>query len=234
MPDFNIIKSSKLIQSFRTKSIIGQFDLQLQSEINEQFIGNIAIENEQWQIGLIVGASGSGKSTIARELFPDSYINEFDYDSRSVVDNMPENYTTEQITSMFNSVGFATVWSWLKPYHVLSNGEKMRVDLARAILSTHDEQTIVFDEFTSVVDRTIAKTASCAISKAIRKTNKKFIAVACHRDIIEWLQPDWIYDTDEQRFFFIQTATKSNDQNYKSTYDVVRPIYGDYLESIII
>ena len=122
------------------------------------------------------------------------------------------------------------MWSWLKPYNVLSNGEKMRVNLARCIIE--DQNKIVFDEFTSVVDRTIAKTASCALSKAIRKLNKQFIAVSCHRDIIEWLEPDWIYDTDKKEFFFAQTNTKdllsiyqlekSTDQN------------GDYLKNIII
>jgi ABC-type ATPase with predicted acetyltransferase domain len=127
-------------------------------------------------------------------------------------------------------VGFATVWSWLKPYHVLSNGEKMRVDLARAILT--EKETIVFDEFTSVVDRTVAKTASFAISKAIRKMGKKFVAVACHRDIIDWLEPDWIYDTDKKEFFFVQVNT--NAPSLKSKFTNVERKYGNFLKSITI
>ena len=47
---------------------------------------------------------------------------------------MPENIETKDIEKMFYSVGFGSVPSWLKPYNVLSNGEKMRVDLARALL----------------------------------------------------------------------------------------------------
>jgi ABC-type ATPase with predicted acetyltransferase domain len=230
MPSFNIVKKSNLNKSFRTQSVIGQFDLQIDEDVKEQFIGNVAIENENWQVGIIVGSSGSGKSTIAKELFNDYYINNYEYDNNAVIDNMPKNLTVQQITNMFNSVGFATVWSWLKPYSVLSNGERMRVDLARAILSNND--TIVFDEFTSVVDRTVAKTASFAIGKAIRKTNKKFVAVACHRDIVEWLEPDWIYDTDEQRFFFAKTDTK--DQKCVLKLENVVHKYGNYLESIII
>ena len=143
---------------------------------------------------------------------------------------MPENLTVEQIQRTFNSVGFATIWPWLKPYHVLSNGERMRVDLARAILSNND--MIVFDEFTSVVDRTVAKTASAAVSKAIRKTKKQFIAVGCHRDIIEWLEPDWIYDTDEKRFFFVMAAQKGRNSTWKLE-NVTRK-YGNYFASITI
>jgi ABC-type ATPase with predicted acetyltransferase domain len=230
MPSFNIVKKSNLNKTFRTQSVIGQFDLQIDEDVKEQFIGNIAIENEDWQVGIIVGSSGSGKSTIAKELFNDYYINNYEYDNNAVIDNMPKDLTVQQITGMFNSVGFATVWSWLKPYSVLSNGERMRVDLARAILSNNE--TIVFDEFTSVVDRTVAKTASYAISRAIRKTNKKFVAVACHRDIVEWLEPDWIYDTDEQRFFFAKTDT--NDQKCSLKLENVALKYGSYLENIII
>lgn len=230
MPSFNIVKESELNKTFRTQSVIGQFDLQVEDKIREQFFGNIDIEDKDWQVGLIVGSSGSGKSTIAKELFDDYYINDYVYDNNAVIDNMPKELEVQKITSMFNSVGFATVWSWLKPYSVLSNGEKMRVDLARAILS--ENETIVFDEFTSVVDRTVAKSASYAISKAVRKGNKKFVAVACHRDIIEWLEPDWIYDTDEKRFFFAVENTNVPNSNLKLE-NVVRK-YGNYLESIII
>lgn len=229
MPYFDIIKESKYSNTFRNESVKGQFDLSIQS-VKERFAGNIDIEGKTWQVGLIVGSSGSGKSTIAKQIFADSYIQNFQYGENSVLDEMPKDKTTEQITSVFNSVGFATVWSWLKPYHVLSNGEKMRVDLANAILS--DKQTIVFDEFTSVVDRTIAKTASFAIQKAVRKLRKQFVAVSCHYDIIDWLEPDWIYNTDNHEFFFVRENTK--DQNYKLKSDVVIQKSGTYLKSITI
>ena len=228
MPSFNIIKESKFNETFRVKSVIGSFDLQI-STVKEQFHGNIDIENKDWKVGCIVGASGSGKSTIAKQVFSDDYIREYSYDDRSVIDVMPEHLTPSEITRIFNSVGFATVWSWLKPYHVLSTGEKMRVDIARALLE--NRETIVFDEFTSVVDRTVAKTASFAISKAIKKSDRKFVAVTCHKDIVDWLEPDWIYDTDQKKFFFVQTK---KDQNLNLTFAHVVPKFGHYLESITI
>ena len=229
MPNFNIVKESKYKKTFRNESIKGQFDLDIES-IKEEFNGNIDIENKEWNIGLIVGSSGSGKSTIAKQVFGENYINELKYGVESIIDEMPKNKSTQEITKTFNSVGFATVWSWLKTYHVLSNGEKMRVDLAKAMLS--EKELIVFDEFTSVVDRTIAKTSSSAIQKAIRKTNKKFVAVACHYDIIDWLEPDWIYDTDKQEFFFAQKNIK--DQKLKLKLDNVKQKIGEYFKSIII
>ena len=113
----------------------------------------------------------------------------------------------EEIEKMFYAVGFGSVPSWMKPYSVLSGGEKMRVDLARALL---ERDFVVFDEFTSVVDRKVAQTASLAISKAIRRTQKRFIAVSCHSDIIEWLEPDWVFDTNEMTGFFTKAGVLKN------------------------
>jgi hypothetical protein len=196
MPTFNIIRESKPNKTFRVASVIGKFDLPSE-HITETFTGDIDL-SEDWQIGLIVGKSGTGKTTIAKELFPDAYITNFQYSEKSILDDMPKNKTVEEITLAFNSVGFSSPPSWLKPYTALSNGQKMRVDLANAILSDND--LFVFDEFTSVVDRNVAQIGSFAMQKAIRKTNKKFIAVTCHFDVEDWLLPDWVFDTDTMTF----------------------------------
>jgi ABC-type lipoprotein export system ATPase subunit/GNAT superfamily N-acetyltransferase len=196
MPSFDIVKRSQPKKSFRVASIVGKFDLQSDA-IEERFVGNIDI-NENWQIGLIVGKSGTGKTTIAKQLFENAYITSFEYDGECVLDDMPKDKSVDDITKAFNSVGFSSPPSWLKPYSVLSNGEKMRCDLARAILS--DTDLFVFDEFTSVVDRQVAQIGSFAMQKAIRKTQKKFIAVTCHFDVEDWLLPDWVFNTDTMTF----------------------------------
>lgn len=198
MPCFDIIKKVKASNSFRVASVVSNFDLDV-DHIDEHFKGNIDIEGKEWNVGLIVGGSGTGKSTIAKEVFKDYYYTDFEYKAPSVIDDMPKGKSVKEIEKAFTSVGFASPPSWLKPYAVLSNGEKMRVDLARHILEEKD--LIIFDEFTSVVNREVAKTSSYAISKAVKRLNKKFVAIACHKDIIEWLEPDWIFDTDEQCFF---------------------------------
>jgi ABC-type lipoprotein export system ATPase subunit/GNAT superfamily N-acetyltransferase len=196
MPTFDIIKEVKPTKTFRVASVIGKFDLQSEN-IVEHFKGDIDIP-DNWQIGLIVGKSGTGKTTIAKQLFEDAYITSYEYIAETVLDDMPKECSVEQITSAFNSVGFSSPPSWLKPYSVLSNGQKMRVDLARAILEKNE--LFVFDEFTSVVDRNVAQIGSFAMQKAIRKTNKKFIAVTCHFDVQDWLLPDWVFNTDTMTF----------------------------------
>mgnify|MGYP003624461900 FL=1 len=229
MPNFNIVRKSEIKDTFRNQAVIDTYELSIEKVI-ETFEGNIDIENKQWNIGLIVGGSGTGKTTIAKEIFSDYYFEDFKWTNDSIIDNMPKEKTSEEITKVFTSVGLGTVWTWLKPYHVLSNGEMMRVNLARCILE--NKKQIVFDEFTSVVDRVVAQTASFAISKAVKKMDKKFVAVSCHRDIVDWLEPDWVYDTEEQRFFFALENTKDQ----KLTLKFINAIRknGSYLRNIII
>ena len=118
--------------------------------------------------------------------------------SKCVLDDFPEDLEIGEITKTLCSVGFASPPDWLKAYDCLSQGEKMRVDIAGALCL--DQPLVVFDEFTSVVDREIAKVSAFAISKAVRRSKKQFIAVTCHYDVIDWLDPDWVFCTDMMEF----------------------------------
>lgn len=194
MPSFNFIKKTNISNSFRDKSTFDKYDLNNES-LKQTFSGTIEYP-ENWNIGLIVGASGTGKTSILKELYS-YYIDDYIYNNNSVLDNMPKNVSLIDIYKTFNSVGFSSPPSWLKSYNVLSNGEKMRVNLARAILL--NKEIIVFDEFTSVVDRQVAKIGSFAVQKSIRRLNKKFIAFSCHYDIEDWLMPDFLFSTDTMK-----------------------------------
>lgn len=230
---FNIEKKTDVNISDRVQEVMSDFDINADHS-TETFEGNIEIEGKDWHIGLIVGGSGTGKSTIAKELFNDYYVKGYEYDNNSVLDNMPKNRTVNEIEKAFTSVGFSSPPSWLKPYSVLSTGEQMRCDLARALLS--DKEIIVFDEFTSVVDRDVAKTCSFAIQKEVRRSGNKFIAVTCHADVIEHLCPDWIYDTDQKRFFgqWGNMSPQEKQSTYTKLADLISNKYGQYLGSITI
>lgn len=225
MQHFSIDKKNKVDKTFRVSKIMADFDVDPKHS-NEHFEGDFDLP-EKWNVGIIVGKSGTGKTTIAKDMFGEELISGFEYKHKSVIDDMPKNKSVEDISKAFYSVGFGSVPSWLKPYAVLSNGEKMRVDIARSIL---EKDFIVFDEFTSVVDRQVAKVASMAVSKAIRKQNKKFIAVTCHYDVIDYLQPDWVFNTDTMTFSFMT----GDDLNKRSQLENATDQSGENLGSIII
>lgn len=141
---------------------------------------------DNFNIGLIVGPSGSGKSSLLNAFGKEIKV-EWD-NTKAIVSHFT---SAQEAQECLSSVGFNTIPSWLKPYSVLSTGEKFRADLSRSIQSN-----CVVDEFTSVVDRTVAKSCSVALSKFIRNKNiKNVVFASCHYDIIEWLQPDWVFDT---------------------------------------
>lgn len=216
MPHFDIIRQAQPSETFRVKSIMGSYDMTTNA-VKEHFVGDIDLPAD-WNVGLIVGRSGSGKTTIARELFGDCIVDGYEYTHESILDDMPQGATVQEIATALTSVGFASPPSWLKPYSALSNGEKMRCDLARAILEKRD--MFVFDEFTSVVDRTVAQIGSLAIQKAIRRGGQKFIAVSCHDDIEQWLMPDWVFNTDTMTF-----STKDREEQKKNRPAIELEIY---------
>lgn len=162
--------------------------------------------SSDWKIIAIVGASGSGKSSLAHELFFEEasvYLtptNTFDWSrNAAIIDDFDEDISIKEVTKHLSSVGFGSVPNWLRPHHVLSTGEQFRANVARALAQTQKNSVCVIDEFTSVVDRQVAKVASVAIAKTVRRSKKRLVVVTCHRDIVDWLDPDIVIDTDERK-----------------------------------
>jgi hypothetical protein len=98
-----------------------------------------SIEERDWSVGLIVGPSGAGKSIIARELFGSAVVTSFDWPSdRSMLDGFPIDAGIKSVANLLNAVGFGSIPNWLRPFHVLSNGEQFRAIVARAMAETSD------------------------------------------------------------------------------------------------
>jgi ABC-type ATPase involved in cell division/GNAT superfamily N-acetyltransferase len=189
----SITRSSPVVQSARVLQLSGLFDLPPEKRSTVSWEVTLPLNERDWNVGLIVGPSGAGKTTIAKTLFPEQVISGFTWsEDRAVLDDFPNTLSIKEIVGLLNSVGFSSPPHWLRPFGVLSHGEQFRVTIARALAEL--EGLVVVDEFTSVVDRQVAKVASHTVQKAIRKQGRRFIAVGCHYDVIEWLQPDWIYE----------------------------------------
>lgn len=193
MSAVSIVVETKIKKSFRVKQLEAIFDVPVTEKISHSWDYDADIDLQgEWNIGMFVGPSASGKTTLLKKLYSKQYHKGWKWTSNAVVDNISEAHSIQDITKVFSSVGFSSPPSWVKPYRVLSNGEKFRVDLARCILD--GPPTFVFDEFSSVVDRDVAKVTSSAVSKAVRTFGRKMIVASCHYDIIRWLEPDWVYD----------------------------------------
>jgi hypothetical protein len=193
MPIVHAVVECPVRESFRVKQAAGMFDLPARAGMVSSFSVELPSLEEAWSIGVIVGPSGSGKTTIARQAFGERIVERWDWPGdQSVLDGFPAAMGIRDITQLLGSVGFNSPPAWLRPFHLLSNGEQFRVNLARALAEM--PELAVVDEFTSVVDRTVARIGSGAINRTIRRTGRRFVAVTCHYDVLPWLEPDWVLD----------------------------------------
>ena len=205
----HIVVESPVPDTPRVQQVRGLFDLEPVRVSRLEWHVRLPLEERTWNIGLIVGPSGCGKSTIARRLFPE--MAECDQQGRpprfaellargAVIDAFPETMPIKDVVALLSAVGFSAPPAWLRPFPVLSTGQQFRVTLALLLATTPLGQRIVFDEYTSVVDRTVAQIGSAAVAKTIRQRQQQFVAVTCHEDVEVWLQPDWVYRPAENVF----------------------------------
>jgi len=195
-----IIRRSDVPESWRTARVKGLFDLPSATSREFRLSMDLDLSGSDWGIGVITGASGSGKSQLARELYGNVIEPEsMRWSASSILDDFREDLSVDEITSALTAVGFSSTPNWLCPYSVLSLGERFRVVVARALVEADADHPLVIDEFTSVVDRIVAKVCATAIAKAVRLRSQRMVAVTCHRDVIPWLNPDWVIDLDTRR-----------------------------------
>jgi len=217
---------------YRAARVKSLFNAERGNEFNLD--ANIDIDGLDWQIGLIVGASGSGKTSIGKQLFGGGKLVDL-YGGwctdKPIIESICPEGDFDTVTGALANVGLGDVPSWLRPFHALSNGQQFRAGLARLITDAPNE--VIVDEFTSVIDRQIAKIGAMAFSKGWRRNKgKKIVLLACHYDIIEWLQPDWVFDTGTGELK--KDTSLSKDQSLSWKFGRSTPVIGSILSSIII
>lgn len=196
MRTVNVVVESVPSNSMRVRQVSAMFDAPVGEKNRIEWRFDFPFDERPWNVGLIVGPSGSGKSTVMRNVFGEPRA--LSWSAPSMIDDFSKSLSVSDISDALGSVGFNTIPAWTRPFRVLSNGEQFRSDLARRVLEV--DGTIVVDEFTSVVDRQVAQIGSHAVQKFIRKRGRQFVAVTCHYDVIDWLQPDWVLDMATRSF----------------------------------
>lgn len=189
--DFNSYRAARVKSLFNAENGCN-FDLEMEVDLSGD-----------WNIGVVVGPSGSGKTSIGKVIFGENLIHDYTQGwspDKPIIDEIAPDGDFNEVTGALANVGLGDVPAWLRPFRVLSNGEQFRAGLARLICEKPDR--VVVDEFTSVIDRQIAKIGSQAFQKSWRRNNPKgqVILLTPHYDILEWVQPDWVIDTKTKTF----------------------------------
>lgn len=185
----NIELKTKILNDKYTEYVYKAFDIQNREETSVSIPINLGeAKNFNWNIGVILGGSGSGKTTILKKM---GDVKKVIFDAeKSLISNF-DWLEPKDAALVLTSMGLSSVPTWLRPFHALSNGEQYRATLAYLVADAKDNEVILIDEYTSVVDRDVAKAMSFALQKYIRRENKRIILASCHYDILEWLLPDW-------------------------------------------
>lgn len=205
-----IIVETPIVETVRVQQVRGMFDLPVHRSSRLEWDVDLPLQARPWHIGLIVGPSGCGKTTIARRLFVQEICGEWlrpyedngnpPHSAQSLLDEFPAAMGIKEVVALLSAVGLASPPVWLRPMRVLSTGQQFRLRLALLLAQGRVGRPMMFDEYTSVVDRTVAQIGSAAVARAVRQRGLQFVAVTCHEDVEAWLQPDWVYRPAERTF----------------------------------
>lgn len=181
--------TNEIINDEYTNYVYETFDIQNRDETEVEIPFDISTADDfGWNIGVVYGSSGCGKTTILKNIGNLTESN-FDYE-KPLISNF-DWLDPKEATMLLTSMGLSSVPTWLRPFRLLSNGEQYRAELAYKVGKAKDGEMVLIDEYTSVVNRDVAKSMSYSLQKYIRRNNKKIILASCHYDIMEWLMPDW-------------------------------------------
>ena len=180
---------SEIVNDKYTEYVYNAFDIQNTSETEFNVSYDLSEGKDiDWNIGVVYGSSGSGKTTILKRM---GELSESKFDNKKSLISNFDWLEPKDASLLLMSMGLSSIPTWLRPFHLLSNGEQYRAELAYKVGKAREGEVILVDEYTSVVDRDVAKAMSFALQKYIRRENKRIILASCHYDIMDWLMPDW-------------------------------------------
>lgn len=197
MQTFIVNLQSPPPNGFRSIKAAQSVDLNIEEKLSHEMKISADVSTK-FNVGLIIGASGSGKTTLAKEIFGPSCFDTLLDLNKPIIEQFRLSMSYDECVAALTGIGLSQVACWVKPAGALSNGQKARAEAALQMCSA--KPYVVIDEFTSVVDRNVAKVMAHCIQKFARKYEKQITLISCHYDVGEWLNPDWIIDCNKNEY----------------------------------
>lgn len=199
MATYNINKryNTEVERSSRVLEIAEAFGIGLD---DKEFVvfDNLDLEIEQGDVVYITGQSGSGKSTVLRELaaamseagLTVSDIDKVDLKDVPLIDQIGK--TTQEALTLLSIAGLNDAYLFIRKPSELSDGQRYRFRLAKLIES--DAKVWIADEFLAVLDRTTAKVIAFNLQKIARRAGATVLVATTHSDMVEDLAPSIYID----------------------------------------
>jgi len=155
---------------------------------------------EPGSITLITGPSGSGKSLllseISKQFGTSRLVNDVQFPADvSVVDAVAPTRPLEEALHLLTATGLGEPMLWIRRFGQLSDGERLRARLARAVwLHRRSRCTgpLLCDEFGAILHRRLAKALAFNLRKLVLREQIAFIASTSQDDLERDLQPDQV------------------------------------------
>ncbi|MFI4911037.1 MAG: ATP-binding cassette domain-containing protein [Sedimentisphaeraceae bacterium JB056] len=155
---------------------------------------SVSFDLKPGEIYFITGPSGCGKSLLLREM-----RRAIPSDERIDINDLPLSAVTTMIDCFksaplglraLSRMGLSDVSAMLLPPAILSEGQKYRYRLAKAISS--GKQIIIADEFCSTLDKVTAGLLCLKLRRIADRTGKIFILAGHSRGLLPDLMPDCV------------------------------------------
>lgn len=184
--------NTEVERSKRVLEIAEAFGLGLD---NKEFVvfDNLDIEIRQGDVVYITGQSGSGKSTVLRELSANmksegltvADIDKVELKDVPLIDQI--GTTTKEALTFLSIAGLNDAYLFIRKPAELSDGQRYRFRLAKLIES--GSQVWIADEFLAVLDRTTAKVIAFNLQKVARNVGATVLVATTHDDMVKDLAP---------------------------------------------
>lgn len=155
---------------------------------------NQDIEVQQGDVVYVTGQSGSGKSTVLRELrfqMDEQGLEVADLDAVSLNMDKPLidqiGKTTADALNLLSIAGLNDAYLFIRKPGELSDGQRYRFRVAKIIES--GAKVWVADEFLAVLDRVTAKVIAFNLQKIARKVGATLVVATTHTDMVADLAP---------------------------------------------
>lgn len=167
-------------------------------------------------VAMIVGPSGAGKTslleTLGRHNADSRHVNRVRFPAKpAIVDAVACRQSLREALSILTACGLGEPRLWIRRFDELSDGERFRARLARAIslhLQRRDPSPpLLCDEFGSILHRRAAKAIACNLAKLARRRGITFVVALAQEDLIADLQPDTLVRFRGQGLCEVTTAT---------------------------
>lgn len=176
---------------------------------------NLELDIQPTDVVLFTGPSGSGKSSLMREVAKrvgavDAGMLELP--AVPLVEALPG--TVEERLAVLAGCGLSEARLLLRTPAELSDGQRYRFRMAFALATAN--APVVLDEFSAALDRTLAKVVAFNLRKLATRSGTGVLAATTHEDIVDDLNANvWIRCQGDGDIEIVSNSVKKN--SYHST-----------------